>query len=545
MDDANELETMHEPTDPVESTPPADAQDLPAEPPPSVASEAAPDPADAPPLTMAEAGPDEPNGTAGTPDPAVPEEAGETLPTAGELDGDSPAGTGSGDADGMTMGELLMEQGDFFAGAFQRGDVVDGVVVRKDKQQLILDIGAKQEAVVPADDLLRMPEGYLDTIDVGDRVKGIIMRPDGEVIVSIYRALTMTDWDDARAALDSGEIRELEIVGFNKGGTLVGFGNLQGFIPRSQLGDSHAGVHDEASARQLLGVRIPVKVIEVSRRKGRLIMSERQALREWRSTRKRELLETLKEGDVRRGRVSSVADFGAFVDLGGADGLVHVSEMTHERGKHPKDIVSIGQEVEVLVLAIDPDHSRIGLSMKRLRPDPWSKVEHDHYVGELVEVVISNLAKFGAFARLDDGLEGLIHISELSDDRVEHPREAIRAGQRMTVEIIAIDPRRQRIGLSVRRVPPHLRHLHDADADAAAPGSEPEFEPPEAPVVEPDAPDHPSGILAADASPSNGDGAPDAADESDAPGEPEMRDAPDGSDEPDESDAPDEAAGTE
>ncbi len=373
--------------------------------------------------------------------------------------------TGHPEAEGMTMQDLLMEEGGFFPGTFQRGDVVEGIVVRKDKHQLVLDIGAKQEGIVPGDDLLRMPDGFIDEVKVGDKVKGIIMRPEGEVIVSIYRALTMNDWDDARALLDSGEIREMEIVGFNKGGALVGFGNLQAFVPRSQLSEMHAGSSDDENAKRLLGTRIPVKVIEVSRRKGRLIASERQALREWRSGRKRELLETLQVGDVRRGRISSVAEFGAFVDLGGADGLVHVSEMSHERGKHPKDIVQVGDEVEVVVLSIDRNHSRIGLSMKRLRPDPWASVEQEHYVGELMEATISNLAKFGAFARLDDGLEGLIHISELSDEHVEHPREAIKPGQRVTVEIISIDPRRQRVGLSIRRVPPHLRHVHDEAAD--------------------------------------------------------------------------------
>lgn len=380
-----------------------------------------------------------------------------------------PARPSEGEAGGMTMQDLLMEEGGYFPGTFQRGDVVEGVVVRKDKHQLVLDIGAKQEGIVPGDDLLRMPEGFLDDIEVGAKVKGIIMRPEGEVIVSIYRALTMNDWDDARALLDSGEIREMAIVGFNKGGALVGFGNLQAFVPRSQLSELHAGSSDDENAKRLLGTLIPVKIIEVSRRKGRLIASERQALREWRSGRKRELLETLQVGDVRRGRISSVAEFGAFVDLGGADGLVHVSEMSHERGKHPKDIVQVGDEVEVVVLSIDRNHSRIGLSMKRLRPDPWATVEQEHYVGELMEATISNLAKFGAFARLDDGLEGLIHISELSDDHIEHPREAIKPGQRVTVEIISIDPRRQRVGLSIRRVPPHLRHVQDAADDAVTP----------------------------------------------------------------------------
>jgi small subunit ribosomal protein S1 len=243
---------------------------------------------------------------------------------------------------------------------------------------------------------------------------------------------------------------------------LVQFGNLQGFIPRSHIVSASGRQREGDGVEALIGKEVPVKVIEVSRRKRRLIMSERQAIREWRATQKSKLLEDLQEGETRTGKVSSIADFGAFVDLGGADGLVHVSEMTYERGRHPRDIVTVGQEVEVHVLSIDRERSRIGLSMKRLQSDPWERVDSDHYVGELVEASISNLTKFGAFARLDDGLEGLIHISELADEHVEHPRDAVRMGQRVTVEIISIDSARQRIGLSIRRVPAHLRIVDDA-----------------------------------------------------------------------------------
>jgi small subunit ribosomal protein S1 len=197
-------------------------------------------------------------------------------------------------------------------------------------------------------------------------------------------------------------------------------------------------------------------------------MSERRAVREWRATQKKELLDDLHEGDVRKGRVSSVADFGVFVDLGGADGLVHVSELTFERGKHPRDVVKVGDEVEVLVLSLDRDRKRIGLSMKRLQRDPWTAAEEDHYVGQILDAEISNLTKFGAFARLPSGLEGLVHVSEISDEHVEHPREAVRPGQKVVVEILSIDPDRQRIGLSMRRVPEHLRLPEEPESASAA-----------------------------------------------------------------------------
>lgn len=357
--------------------------------------------------------------------------------------------------DEMSMMELLLEESGFMPGNFQRGALVEGIVVRKDKNQLTLDIGAKQEAVVPASDLMRLPSEVVDALKVGDTVRGVIMRPEGEIVISLYQALTVDDWDKAKALEESGEILELPIVGTNKGGILVQLGNLQGFIPRSHVAQGA----DEGDGSNRMGMVIPVKVIEVNQRKRRLIVSERQALREWRSAKKGRLLDALQEGETRTGTVSSVTDFGAFVDLGGADGLIHVSEITHERGRSPKDILKVGQSITVYILSIDRERSRIGLSLKRLQPDPWQTVERDHYVGELAEASIANLAKFGAFARLDDGLEGLIHISELSDGHVEHPREAVRVGQRVTVEIIAIDPERRRVGLSIRRVPTHLRTI--------------------------------------------------------------------------------------
>jgi small subunit ribosomal protein S1 len=421
------------------------------------------------PETLSEPAPDEPE---------EPEPQGQTVTdhARSESAGAEPPGEPSPpeeEAGGeKSMMALLMEGGEFLPESHQRGDLVKGTVIRKDESQLILDIGAKQEGIVPAGDLARLPKSVLDEISVGDSVEAVVLRPEGReggVLVSLSQARAMADWNLAHDYMDSGEILELEVVGQNKGGALVGFHNLQGFVPRSHL-VRLASVNDaEAISRgltELVGQHIPVKIIEVSRRKRRLIMSERLAVREWRSEQKKRLLDQLHEGEVRTGRVSSVADFGVFVDLGGADGLVHVSELTHERGRHPRDVVKVGQEVQVYVLNIDREKKRIGLSMKRLQSDPWATVEEDHYVGELVEATISNLAKFGAFARLEDGLEGLIHISELSDGHIEHPREVVRPGMRVTVEIIAIEPDRQRVGLSIRRVPQHLRTFEEPEAPA-------------------------------------------------------------------------------
>lgn len=385
------------------------------------------------------------------------------------------------EAQGTSMMALLLEEGDFLPGRYQRGDVVEGTVVSKSRDQLTVNLGAKQEAVVPASDVARVPKAVWDAVNVGDSLQLVVMRPDGrdgEVVLSMSQALTGEDWTRAEELLENGQVTELEIVGFNRGGILVGFGGLQGFIPRSQMARSMPEGGPERMA-EFVGQRVVVKVVEVSRAKRRLIMSERQAAREWRSERKRQLLGDLNEGDVRRGRVTSIADFGAFIDVGGADGLVHVSEMSFDRNRRPSDIVKVGDEVDVLVLSIDRERKRISLSMKRLLKDPWAVAAEEHYIGELVDGVVVSLADFGAFVRLPDSIEGLIHVSELSDGPVRDPREVVRSGQPVTVEIIALDPERQRLGLSLKRVPEHLRH---ADEGAAAAPAVADADAPAAPV---------------------------------------------------------------
>ena len=201
-----------------------------------------------------------------------------------------------------------------------------------------------------------------------------------------------------------------------------------------------------------MGQKLHLKIIEIDRRRNRLILSERAATREWRQTQKERLLDDLQEGDIRKGVVSSLCDFGAFVDLGGADGLVHLSELSWSRVGHPKEVLAVDQEVEVYVLGVDRDRRRIALSMKRLKPEPWSTVQDRYQIGQLVTGTITNITEFGAFARLDDDIEGLIHISELSEDRIDHPNAVVKEGDEVTLRVIRIDPDRQRIGLSLRRV---------------------------------------------------------------------------------------------
>jgi small subunit ribosomal protein S1 len=247
------------------------------------------------------------------------------------------------------------------------------------------------------------------------------------------------------------------VVSANRGGLIVNVGRVRGFVPASQVCSVRLA-HDlddeqrEALLGSLMGKTLHIKIIELDRRRNRLILSERVAVREWRVGQKERLLDDLAEGEVRRGVVSSLCDFGAFIDLGGADGLVHLSELSWGRVTHPRDVLRQGQEVEVYVLGVDRDRRRIALSIKRLKPEPWSDVEARYEVGQLVTGTITKITDFGAFARLDEDIEGLIHISELSEERVNHPSAIVREGQELQLRIIRLDPTRQRLGLSLRRV---------------------------------------------------------------------------------------------
>lgn len=249
------------------------------------------------------------------------------------------------------------------------------------------------------------------------------------------------------------------VAGFNRGGVTIKVGRLRGFVPTSQLVSvqsmSQDGASDNLEARlaDLVGKKLKLKVVEMDQKRNRLILSERQANRDWRKQAKERLLSELKKGDKCSGIVTSMSDFGAFIDLGGADGLVHLSEITWGHINHPGEVLKIGQRVEAYVLNVDMERRRIGLSLRRLQPEPWSVVHERYAVGQLVDATITKLTNFGAFARLDDGIEGLIHLSELSEKRVGHARDVLREGQRMKLRIIRIDPQRRRIGLSLKQAP--------------------------------------------------------------------------------------------
>jgi len=259
-------------------------------------------------------------------------------------------------------------------------------------------------------------------------------------------------WQEAAECLAQGKVVELEVVGYNRGGLLVDWDGLQGFVPASHLvGLTSQGRNEERQAElaRWVGQTLPLKVMEIDRERGRLVLSHREAVNDDQTV--MEVLNSIQPGEVRRGRVTNLCDFGAFVDLGGVEGLVHVSEISWSRVNHPSDVLRVGQEVEVYVLNVDPQAQRVGLSLKRLQPDPWLSVEERYHVGQIVEGTITNVVSFGAFARIEDGLEGLIHISELAEGHFLHPRNVVKEGDVVKVKILHIDGPRHRLGLSLRQ----------------------------------------------------------------------------------------------
>ena len=247
-----------------------------------------------------------------------------------------------------------------------------------------------------------------------------------------------------------------KIIGYNKGGLIVPMEGLRGFVPASQVSLSRrASVTGDTPDQRwgaMVGEEIEVCVIEVDEDRRRLILSERVASAETRESLKEKVIDELNEGDVRTGRVTSLADFGAFVNISGADGLVHLSEISWDRIQHPKEVLEVGEEVDVKIISVDREKKRIGLSIRQLQKDPWADRVAAFQVGQLVEGTITRLTKFGAFAKIDEELEGLIHISEISDKRIKHPKAVLREGEVITLRIIRVEPETHRIGLSLRRV---------------------------------------------------------------------------------------------
>lgn len=358
-------------------------------------------------------------------------------------------------ADDMDFAALLEAS---FVEEPERGDIVTGTILAVDNQGLIVDVGAmKRDGIVPRKDIERLG---LDTsaYHVGDEVEVIVLRTeddDGNLILSVSQAQQSEDWKRAETLMANDEVFEGVVADVNRGGLIIPFGNLRGFVPASHVVDLPRGINEDERKdhmMKLLGKKVTVKVIEVNRKRRRLVFSQRDAQRGRREARKELLLDELKEGEVRKGVVSGLRDFGAFVDLGGADGLIHISELAWHRVKHPREVLNVGDEVEVYVLRLDAEGKRIGLSLKRMQKNPWAAAEEMYHVGQLVDGVVSRVAQFGAFISLDPGIEALLHASQIAEPAPADPSVMLYEGQKLLLRVISIEPDRQRLGLSLKDV---------------------------------------------------------------------------------------------
>lgn len=379
-------------------------------------------------------------------------------------------GNNSEDKEITNMATLLEQEG-LGLDLPKAGEIKTGTIASISPGQIMVGIGAKSEGIIRGQEFELIPPDVFASLEVGQELPVFVVVPEdhhGNLILSYVRALEAESWEKAQSLMKEKETFTGTIEGFNRGGLLVNFNELHGFIPSSQLSFSRradmTGDTPETRYGNLIGQEITLQVIEVDQERRRLIFSERAAVHESRDSIRDKVIEKLTIGDVLTGRITSLADFGAFVNISGADGLVHLSEISWDRIRHPGDELKVGQEVQVKVISIDEEKRHIGLSIRRLKEDPWQEQIKELRVGQLVEANITRLTKFGAFARLTNEIEGLIHISEISDEHIGHPKEVLHEGDDVTLRIIKIEEDSHRIGLSLRRV----ESLAFADMDLKA-----------------------------------------------------------------------------
>jgi len=374
--------------------------------------------------------------------------------------------------DEMDFASLLEES--LASSAIERGDIIKGIVLEINYQGLIVDCNWKHDGFVSRNDVERMGMA-LEDFTVEQELDVAVVRLDdmeGNLVLSASQAKQNEDWKLAEKLQESDEVWSGEVAAANKGGIILPFGNLRGFIPASHVADLPRGMNEEDRVRflqNLVGETINVKVIEVNRKRRRLVFSQRNAERENRNARKDHLLSELNEGDTREGVVSGLCDFGAFVDLGGADGLIHISELAWHRVRHPQEVVKVGDKVKVYILHLDDNGKRIGLSLKRLQTNPWALVPEMYHIGQLVEGTVSRVEAFGAFVSLEPGIEALLHVSQMGDNNAVNPREVVYEGERVLTRILSIESDKQRLGLSLKDVTEAEREQWlESRADAAA-----------------------------------------------------------------------------
>ncbi|WP_129671039.1 30S ribosomal protein S1 [Candidatus Chloroploca sp. Khr17] len=351
---------------------------------------------------------------------------------------------------------LLLDEYDYARP--QRGELREGMVMQIEDNGVLVSIGTKREGVIPSQDLRQMGDEFLSTLQVGETIQVYVQEPenrDGDLILSLTMVQVAKDWEYAEQLFKDGGITRCKVIGFNKGGLLVQFNRIRGFVPASQVAQLHgrtAAEERQQALQKMVNQEIPLKVIEVDRERNRLVLSERSATQEWRKAQKIRLLTELQPGDVLSGRVNQLTNFGAFIDLGGADGLAHISELSWQRVNHPREVLQPGQEVKVVVVEIDRDRERIGLSIRQLQANPWDTIDQRYTLGQLVTGPVTNVTPFGAFVQVEEAVEGLIHASELDVDPQTQPRDVLQPGQEVTAKVISLDRQRQRMGLSLRRI---------------------------------------------------------------------------------------------
>jgi small subunit ribosomal protein S1 len=333
---------------------------------------------------------------------------------------------------------------------FEEGDVVTGLVVRIDNDEVLVDIGYKSEGVIPSNELsIRKNVDPHDEVEMGEEVDALVLTKedqDGRLIMSKKRARFEKAWRRIEAAAESGEPVEGSVIEVVKGGLIIDLG-VRGFLPASLVDIRRVPNLDE-----YLGTKIECKVIELNRSRNNVVLSRRAVLEEERKEQRQEILDRLQPGMVVEGTISNIVDFGAFVDLNGIDGLIHISELSWSHVNHPSEILSIGSTVQVKVLDIDRERQRISLGLKQTQEDPWQRVVDTYNVGDELEGTVTKVVTFGAFVEILDGVEGLVHISELAPHHVENPREIVSPGDDVKVKILEIDSERRRLSLSVKRV---------------------------------------------------------------------------------------------
>jgi len=332
---------------------------------------------------------------------------------------------------------------------FNEGDIVDGSVVKIDHDEVLLDIGYKSEGVIPSRELsIKHDVDPFEVVNLGDHIEALVMQKedkDGRLILSKKRAQYERAWGTIEKKKENDEIVEGTVIEVVKGGLILDIG-LRGFLPASLV--EMRRVRD---LHPYVGRQLEAKIIELDKNRNNVVLSRRAWLEETQSATRRAFLHTLRKGEIRKGVVSSIVNFGAFVDLGGVDGLVHVSELSWKHIDHPSEVVEVGQEVEVEVLDVDLERERVSLSLKATQEDPWRQFARSHQIGEMIPGRVTKLVPFGAFVRVDDGIEGLVHISELAERHVDIPEQVVSVGEEITVKVIDIDLDRRRISLSLKQ----------------------------------------------------------------------------------------------